>query len=254
MSVPRDITDALTAPVKAPCIRLLILADVRLYREGMSQSLASKSGIAVTGAASNLDEAIDQARATSPDVIIVDMATRDSLSAVRALQKHLPAIRVIGFGVEEVEGDILACAEAGFAGYVPCDASLDELVLRVESVCRGELLCPPRIAASLFRQLAAPQKMSAPQSYRAASPDAVVLTGRQRDVLALIDAGLSNKEIACRLSIEVSTVKNHVHCVLDKLNVTSRAQAAAHLGTHLTTRDRRVRITRQGEHGSRSRI
>jgi DNA-binding NarL/FixJ family response regulator len=161
------------------------------------------------------------------------MATRDSLSAVRALRDRMPAILLVGFGVDEVEREILACAEAGLAGYVPCDASLDELVLRIESVCRGELLCTPKIAASLFRRLEA-TTIASP-----ASAQVLTLTSRERDVLILIDGGLSNKEIASRLNIEVSTVKNHVHHLLEKLKVTSRAQAAAQLDMPLLTREYR---------------
>src|SRR5262249_10913963 len=143
-----------------------------------------------------------------------------------------PQVRVIGFGVEEIEGEILACAEAGLAGYVPCDASLDDLVVRVESVLRGELLCTPRMAATLFHRL------ETQAGNGRGEPQAVALTAREREVLRLIDGGLSNKEIAVRLRIEVSTVKNHVHKVLEKLNVTSRAQAAARLGTHVSSRQR----------------
>jgi DNA-binding NarL/FixJ family response regulator len=217
-------------------ITLLILAEVRLYREGMTQSLASRDRLTVLGAAASLPEALTLAEHNVPDVIIVDMATRDSIAAVRTLHDRLPATALLGFGVEEVEGEVLACAEAGLAGYVPCNASLDDLVSRIESVCRGELLCSPKIAASLFRRLETTRVAPA------AAADALTLTARERDVLILIDDGLSNKEIASRLHIEVSTVKNHVHHLLEKLNVTSRAQAAAQLGTHLVTREQRGRI------------
>lgn len=220
-------------------IRLFILAEVRLYREGMTQSLSSRNRLTVVGAVGTLEETLALLDAGTPDAIVVDMATRDALSAIRTLRDRAPAIPLVGLGVDEVEGEILACAEAGLAGYVPCDASLDELVARIESVCRGELVCTPKIAASLFRRLALPRPGISPPL------KSLTLTVRERDVLALIDAGLSNKEIASRLNIEVSTVKNHVHNVLDKLHVTSRAEAAAHLGTHLGTREHHSRLGRR---------
>jgi DNA-binding NarL/FixJ family response regulator len=211
---------------------LLIVADVRLYREGIQASLSNRPQFSVIGAVSNAEEALRLAAETPPDIVIVDMATRHSLTVVRSIRHDLPDAHIVGFGVDEVEGEVLACAEAGLAGYVPSDASLDELVVRVESVHRGELLCTPRMAATLFRRLELRNHGDDPQ------PQAVVLTAREREVLKLVDDGLSNKEIAAQLSIEVSTVKNHVHNVLDKLNVTSRMEAAARLGTHVSVRQR----------------
>lgn len=212
--------------------RLLVVADVRLYREGIHASLSKLPQFLVIGAVSTAEEALLLSVDTPPDIVIVDMATRNSLAVVRAIRRDLPVAHVVGFGVDEVEGEVLACAEAGLAGYVPSDASLDDLVARVESVHRGELLCTPKMAATLFRQLEVRGRDVKPQ------PESVILTAREREVLRLVDEGLSNKEIAVRLSIEVSTVKNHVHNLLDKLQVTSRSQAAARLGTHVSVRQR----------------
>jgi DNA-binding NarL/FixJ family response regulator len=220
-----------TAPVEPPA-RLLIVADVRLYREGLHASLSAWPQFSVVGAASDGDEAVHLVMATVPDIVIVDMATKNSLTVVRAIRHHAPHVHIVGFGVEEVEGEILVCAQAGLAGYIPCEATLEELVGRVESVRRGELLCTPKIAASLFRRLESSQEGDHPQ------PDGLSLSSRERQVLKLIDSGLSNKEIAIQLHIEVSTVKQHVHNVLDKLHVTSRMQAAARLGTHFSARCR----------------
>lgn len=212
--------------------RLLIVADVRLYREGLYESLSRRPQFSVVGAASNVDEALRLTVDAAPDIVIVDMATRQSLSVVRTIRHHFPKAPVVGFGVDEVEGEVLACAEAGLAGYVPCDASLDDLVRQIETVHRGELLCTPRMAATLFRRLESRDRGDGQP------PQAVTLTAREREVLRLVEGGLSNKEIAVRLNIEVSTVKHHVHNVLDKLQVTSRTQAAARLGTHVSVRQR----------------
>jgi two-component system nitrate/nitrite response regulator NarL len=215
-------------------LRLVIVADVRLYREGIHASLSNRPQFLVVGAASNIDEALRLTVDAHADIVIVDMAMRQSLTVVRKIRHNVDNVRIVGFGVDEVEGEVLACAEAGLAGYVPCDASLDDLVMRVESVHRGELLCTPRMAATLFRKLELRQRSDDPQ------PQALVLTAREREVLTLIDGGLSNKEIAIQLNIEVCTVKNHVHNVLEKLHVTSRMQAAARLGTHVSAHQRRL--------------
>lgn len=209
-------------------MRLLIVAGVRLYREGMHASLSSRPQFTVVGAAANLEQALRLTQDAAPEVVILDIATRRSLVLVRALRERAPDVRLVGFGVEEVEAEIVACAQAGLAGYVPCDASLEELVQRVECVTRGELLCTPSVAASLFRRLGEPsetvESMSGPQ-----------LTAREREVLGLIENGLSNKEIAGRLHIGVSTVKNHVHNLLEKLHVGSRTEAATLLGRRRTS-------------------
>ena len=124
---------------------------------------------------------------------------------------------------------------------MPCEASLDELVERTLRIMRGELLCTPRMAAAMFRSL----------ELRKSAYDeggiGAVLTAREREVLRLIDDGLSNKEIASSLHIEVSTVKNHVHNLLEKLHVTSRMQAAAQLGSHLTVRQRVLGLASQSD-------
>jgi DNA-binding NarL/FixJ family response regulator len=174
------------------------------------------------GLAANRDEALALVASLQPDVVVMDMAMRDSLDIVRAINGSLPEVRIIAFAIEPLDREILACAEAGVAGYVHSEASTDDLVAAIESVMRGELLCPPRTAALLLRRLALLAKTKQ-------RPEATNLTGREREIGMLIDEGLSNKEIAQRLNIEVATVKNHVHNILEKLHVPSRAQAAARL-------------------------
>jgi two-component system nitrate/nitrite response regulator NarL len=213
-------------------LRTVIVADVRLYREGMHANLATRENVTVVGAASNLADALRLIATSTPDIVVIDMATRQSLETIRAMRREAPAVLIVAFAVEELEGEILACAEAGVAAYVPCEGSLDDLVTTMERVQRGELLCSPRMAATLFRRL---ELLS---SSRREQPAATLLTSREREVLAMIDGGLSNKEIAVLLHLEISTVKHHVHNVFEKLHVSSRTQAAATLGGHVPTRQR----------------
>ena len=212
-----------TEPVGAT--RVVVVAEVRLYREGLATNLGTRPNITVLGKAGGADEALALAAAMRPDVVVIDMGTRDALDLVRAIKRQDAHVRIVAFGVDESARDILACAEAGAAGYLPRDGSMDDLVTTIGNCRRGELVCSPRIAATLFERLS-----SLASGGRERAPRAV-LTERERQILRLIDGGLCNKEIAQRLSIEVSTVKNHVHNILEKLKVTTRSQAAACLRT-----------------------
>jgi DNA-binding NarL/FixJ family response regulator len=161
------------------------------------------------------------------------MPTPAGPNAVRTLVAATPEIKVVALGIPGVEPDVIAIAEAGASGYVARDGSMDDLVAVVESVARGECLLSPDIAAKLFRRVAtlAREPRLEPMDGK--------LTARELDVLGLIDDGLSNKEIAKALSIELPTVKNHVHSVLEKLNVRRRTAAAA--------RARRLGLLGQGK-------
>ncbi len=202
-------------------IHLVLVSDVRLYREGMTSALGRHATLLVVGTACSSADAVDQVAALDPDVIIVDMATRDSLAAVRTLAAAAPRSKIVAFAVDELASTIASCAEAGIAGYVPCEASVEELAATIESVARDESPCSPRVAAALFRHIATLAGTSR------SAPTPAALSRREHEILALIQQGLCNKEIAQKLAIAVATVKNHVHSVLTKLGVTTRAEAAA---------------------------
>jgi DNA-binding NarL/FixJ family response regulator len=128
---------------------------------------------------------------------------------------------MVALAVPDQEARVLACAEAGVSSYVPREASLADLAAAIESAARGEAVCSPRMTALLFRRV---RVLSRVRPEPAEVPE---LTARQWEIIDLIDEGLSNKEIARRLYIEVPTVKNHVHNILDKLQVRRRSEAAA---------------------------
>jgi DNA-binding NarL/FixJ family response regulator len=208
---------------------VLIVAAVRLYGDGMAASLDKRERLLVVGTARSRLEALDLIATNAPDVVVLDTATGESIDLVRALQAKAPALKTIAFGVESDEREIIAFAQAGVAGYVPSDASVDTLTSAITCVMKGDLVCPPHVAATLLRHIGSTRADARP-----ARPG-VDLTAREFEVLSLIRAGLSNKEIASRLHIEVATVKNHVHHLLEKLHVTSRAEAAALFGTRGTS-------------------
>jgi two-component system, NarL family, nitrate/nitrite response regulator NarL len=208
-------------------IRVAVCAGVRLYCEGLAQALDRTDGIQVVAAVASATAA-DELRAADPEVVIVDVTGPEGPDELRRIADVVPAAKAVALAVPELESAVLACAEAGLTGFVTRDSSLAELVDAVEHAVRDELVCSPQIAGSLLRRV---HTLAARAQTTAASPSR--LTRREREIVALIDEGLSNKQIAGRLSIELATVKNHVHNILEKLGVTRRGEAAAALrSTH----------------------
>ena len=204
-------------------INVLIVAHVRLYRDGLASILAERRRFRIVGVADTCDVALQQACATATDVVMIDMSMPGALDAVAALARDVPRTRVVAFAVGEDASQIIACVEAGAAGYVTCESSIDDLVSVIESTVRGELPCSPRIAAQFARRLTELASVSEP------AVGELPLTGREWQVIRLLREGLSNKEIGQSLHIAEATVKNHVHHLLEKLKVTTRRQAVARL-------------------------
>src|SRR6266853_1916177 len=202
-------------------IRVLIAADIRLYREGLAQALSREGELTVVGTAENREATLLFVGELRPDVLLIDQAMPESLAAVRAIRVLAPDVKVVALAVPEVDQHVIACAEAGVVGYVPREAGVADLIATIHSVARGELLCSPRMAATLLRRVAA---LAGGED---ASGETARLTPREHQILALVERGCSNKDIARELGIEVATAKNHIHNILEKLRVRRRGQAAA---------------------------
>jgi len=201
-------------------IRILIASGIRLYREGLAEIVLRDGNIRVVGTAGGYDEVL-ASLVTPTDIVLLDMATPNSVAIAQAIRDEAPGIRVVAVTLAESDYELVACAEAGVAGYVTRNDSSAELLAVLASVARGEVACPPRIAAMLLRRvagLAGGSGSSLRQTH---------LSHREREIVRLIDRGLRNKEIARELGVEVATVKNHVHNILNKLRVHRRSDAAA---------------------------
>jgi two-component system, NarL family, nitrate/nitrite response regulator NarL len=199
---------------------LLILAEAGVYREALEGLLERDERFRVVAVASDVAAAITALEDVEAEILLIDARMPESVYAVWALAAAAPEVKVIALGVSESNGHVIALAEAGASGYVPGSGSFEDLAAVVESVSRGNALCSPEVAATLFRHLATQareRRLDIDQN----------LTARELEVLRLIEEGFSNKEIGAALSIELSTVKNHVHRVLEKLKVRRRTEAAA---------------------------
>jgi two-component system nitrate/nitrite response regulator NarL len=204
-------------------ILAFLVCRVRLYCDVMADRLACEPGIALIGIANPEDNLVAEIETVVPDVVLLDTSPRDALAVAARLIRERPQTRILGFGVSDVPEDVVACAEAGLSGYVPCTASIKDLIGAARRVASGYTVCSVAIADGLFRHLRGAALGSLPSSLEG------VLTQRQQQIVRLMGEGLSNKEIARRLSLGTSTVKNHVHDVLDRLQVTSRSEAAARI-------------------------
>ncbi|MBN2426309.1 MAG: response regulator transcription factor [Calditrichaceae bacterium] len=201
-------------------IRVFIADDNRLLREGIASMLAQEEDIIVIGSAMSGSEAIKQIKKLRPDVALIDigMPDKDGLDVTQALYKDLPSVKVIILGMPDLTDEIMVCIESGAAGYVLKEASFEYLVESIRSVKRGESFCSPRMAASLFSRIAELAGERIPES-------SVKLTPREVEVINKIADGMSNKEISGQLYIEEQTVKNHIHNILDKLQLHNRLEA-----------------------------
>jgi two-component system nitrate/nitrite response regulator NarL len=195
---------------------LLVVSQVCFLRETLAEVLNRSASLRVRWTAESLEEALQAAREHSPAIVLIDAAFPSGRSAAAELAKATPGSALIVFGLRETEIEVIAWAEAGAAGYAPSTASVEDLIACIEAASLGEQICSSRIAGSLLRRL------SNRSSRVASALDAAGLTLREREVLKLVSAGLSNKDIARRLTISLGTTKSHVHNLLAKLNISRR--------------------------------
>jgi len=198
-------------------IRVLIVDDHSVVRQGLQMFLSLDPDIEVVGEADNGEEALHRARELQPDVILMDllMPKMDGITAITAIRRELPDIEIIALTSVLEDASVVGAVKAGAMGYLLKDTQADELCRAIKAAANGQVQLSPQAAARLVREVKLP---STPES----------LTERETDVLRLIGKGLSNKEIAHELNIGEKTVKTHVSSVLSKLGVMSRTQAALH--------------------------
>jgi two-component system nitrate/nitrite response regulator NarL len=198
-------------------VDVLIVSEIRIYRHSIALALHGDDRIATVSHVGTVREALSNAKASRPDVLLCDVSARD-YTAIAELAGGVPGLPVVALAVPEVEELILACAEAGAAGYVTPDGTLENLVEAVLDAMRGEFRCSPRISRLISLRLFALRSTSSGHD------TAARLSEREGEVLDLLGRGLSNKQIARDLNIAVATAKNHVHRILTKLALDGRGE------------------------------
>lgn len=208
-------------------IGVLIVSDVRLYRDGLAEMLARDARISLLGTAASAHEGAGAVARLSPQVVLVNVSMENGLVLTRSIRSAQPDAAVVALPVPDDEHDVIAWAEAGAAGFVTAEQSVEDVIVAVESAARGEVSCSPWLAGVLLRRVEALAEGVKAEERTPA------LTSRELEVAGLLDRGLSNKEIARELFIEVATVKNHVHQILEKLSVQRRGDVGARMRQQL---------------------
>jgi DNA-binding NarL/FixJ family response regulator len=204
-----------------PPIRLLLVDDHALFREGLAGLFAYQADFAVVGEAEDARGALDLARQLHPDLVLmdIDLPGEDGVAATRQLKTELPSTVVVMLTVYDDADKLLEAFKAGAQGYLVKNIRSAELLDQLRRLADGEVAISRRIAARLLAEF---------QSRDPASEPDERLTARELDVLQLVAARLANKAIAHQLGISENTVKNHLKNILAKLRLTSRQQAAVY--------------------------
>jgi DNA-binding NarL/FixJ family response regulator len=208
-------------------IHVLLIVEVSFYREGLATLLNQCADVTVVGAVADAESAIRIGLTTPVDVVLLDIASQDSRVILERWLSLPNASPVVALAVGESPDAVVEWARAGIKGYLSRTAGLGDLLECLRCAIRGEAYCSPRIMSILLHRLAAASTGQAPP----ADSDSG-LTTREREILELVGKGFSNKVIASKLRISHATAKNHVHHILEKLNLRNRSQAAAYLHSH----------------------
>ncbi|MBN1755296.1 response regulator transcription factor [bacterium] len=207
-------------------IRILLIEDNRILREGIAAMLNSHCDFEVVARAEDGD-AVRQLKSlgTPPDVILLDLGLEkeNSLELMAVLQDEVSTVKVIAMDIFPEHIDIVEFVKAGGSGFILKDATLDDYVRTIKKVAGGAKELPPILTKSLFNQIVE----TAFENGKSINDESLRLTNREQEIIGLISKGLCNKEIAQHLYISVYTVKSHVHNILEKLALSTRLQIAA---------------------------
>ena len=207
-------------------IKILLLEDNRILRDGIKALINAQPDLTVVVASGGHHDTLVQVRTTKPQVVLMDLGLRNEngLRLATTLAKESPQTKVIGMGLIPSQLDIIEFVEAGAAGFILKDATIEEVLGTIRSVAQGMRVLPPPLTGSLFTHVIE----QALRKGKGRLLDAVRMTKREREIIVLIAEGMSNKDIAQQLNLSTYTVKSHVHNILEKMALHSRLQIASH--------------------------
>lgn len=202
-------------------LRLLLVDDHALFREGLMSLLAYQDDFMVVGEAEDAESALHQAHVLEPDIVLMDIELQgeDGVILTQRLKSKLPSVTVVMLTVRDDSQTLFDAIKAGAQGYLVKNVRSRELLEQLRSVAQGEAAISRRMAARILEEIRGEKESFEPEE---------ALTAREMDVLELVMARLSNAEIAERLVVSEHTVKNHMKSILSKLQLRNRHQAAAY--------------------------
>lgn len=207
--------------------KVMIVIESRFMGDIFAEILEDEVAISVTGCAATFSQALNIVRDHETDVALVSIHLPNALELIQTIKEITPAIKVLVLGLSDDKNQVLRCIEAGAAGYILQDSSVQDLIESVHMAQRKEARISTNVAAALLERVSKMSKFFGRIDERLFEENP--LTGRETEVLNFVCQGFSNREIASQMILEVGTVKNHVHNILKKLNVTSREEAARYL-------------------------
>ena len=220
-------SDVLEQPERP--IHLLLVNESGLIGNVISAALEDEPDFKVIASVTSAEEALEVLQEKTIDVALVSTRLPEpgALKLTSAITKLAPSTKVLALGLTEDKKRVLRYVEAGATGYVLKDHSLEDLIETVRAAQDGKVFVSPQIAAALMKRLSDLAQMFSDVENNVT--DTTNLTARELEVLELIGKGMTNQQIAKKLVVEIGTVKNHVHSILEKLNVKTRDEAAAYL-------------------------
>jgi DNA-binding NarL/FixJ family response regulator len=213
-------------------IRLLVIEDNRLLRDGITALIKGQADIRVAAAPGTKEDIFEKLRSFKPTVVLLDLGLRsqNSIQLVETAKTNSPGAKVVVMDLVPTQEDVLEFVRAGVSGFILKDATIGDFLRTIRSVARGAKVLPSILTGSLFSQIV----KHAVNGGRGASSklaESVRMTRRERQVIESISAGMTNKEIAQHLRLSPHTVKSHVHNVLEKLALHTRVQIAMYAHT-----------------------
>lgn len=204
-------------------IRLLLIEDNRLLREGLTELIKKQRDLDLVGASEKFEGVLSKAQKLKPQVVLLDQCLRDqnSLRVAETITKELPEAKVIVMGLIPVRADVVEFVRAGVSGFILKDSTFGDCLTTIRWVARGGKVLPPALTGSFFSQIVEDAVRKGTVQL-----NDVRITKREREIVDLISEGLSNKDIARRLHVSIYTVKSHVHRILEKLALRSRLDVA----------------------------
>lgn len=205
-------------------IKVLLIEDNRLLREGTTAMLNEQEDIKAVGSAGN-KSALERAEKLRPDVVLLDLGlkSQNSLKVVESIKKQHPRTEVIVMDLIPAHSEVVKYVKAGVSGFIPKNATLDNFLLTIRSVVKGVKVLPPTMADSLFSRIV---ESAIQEGAVGRVVAAIKLTKREQDVVYLLTTGQSVTEIAIKLKVAVFTVKSHIRNILDKLALHTRLELA----------------------------